>query len=80
MAAKVMGQSPAGLLGFSHMLGGFPGGQAQFLRVPYADIGPIKIPEGIPDEKVLFLSDTSPDWLHGGGKLLGALSQETRWQ
>ena len=60
MAAEVMGQSPAGLLGFSHMLGGFPGGQAQFLRVPYADVGPIKIPEGIPDEKVLFLSDIFP--------------------
>ena len=60
MAAKVMGQSPAGLLGFSHMLGGFPGGQAQFLRVPYADVGPVKIPEGMSDEKVLFLSDIFP--------------------
>ena len=60
MAAEVMGQSPAGLLGFSHMLGGFPGGQAQFLRVPYADVGPIKIPEGISDEKALFLSDIFP--------------------
>ena len=59
-AAEMMGQSPAGLLGFSHMLGGFPGGQAQFLRVPYADVGPIKIPEGVPDEKVLFLSDIFP--------------------
>lgn len=60
MAAKVMGQSPAGLLGFSHMLGGFPGGQAQFLRVPYADVGPLKIPDGIPDEQALFLSDIFP--------------------
>ena len=60
MAAKVMGQSPAGLLGFSHMLGGFPGGQAKFLRVPYADVGPVKIPEGMSDEKVLFLSDIFP--------------------
>lgn len=60
MAAKVMGQSPAGLLGFSHMLGGFPGGQAQFLRVPYADVGPVKIPEGMSDEQVLFLSDIFP--------------------
>ena len=60
MAAKAMGQSPAGLLGFSHMLGGFPGGQAQFLRVPYADVGPIQIPDGIPDEQALFLSDIFP--------------------
>jgi threonine dehydrogenase-like Zn-dependent dehydrogenase len=60
MARKTMGQSPAGLFGYSHMLGGFPGGQAQFLRVPFADVGPIKIPEGLPDEKVLFLSDIFP--------------------
>ena len=60
MARKVMGQSPAGLLGYSHMLGGFAGGQAEYLRVPYADVGPIKIPDGIPDEKVLFLSDIFP--------------------
>jgi threonine dehydrogenase-like Zn-dependent dehydrogenase len=44
MAAKAMGQSPAGLFGFSHMLGGYAGGQAENLRVPIADVGPIKIP------------------------------------
>ena len=55
-----MGQSPAGLFGYSHMLGGFAGGQAEYLRVPYADVGPIKIPDGLPDEKVLFLSDIFP--------------------
>ncbi|TWU10399.1 zinc-dependent alcohol dehydrogenase [Allorhodopirellula heiligendammensis] len=60
MAAKVMGHSPAGLFGFSHMLGGFAGGQAEYLRVPYADVGPIKIPDGIPDDQVLFLSDIFP--------------------
>src|SRR3954453_3264326 len=60
MARKVMGQSPAALFGYSHMLGGFAGGQAEFLRVPFADVGPIKIPEGLPDEKVLFLSDIFP--------------------
>ncbi len=43
MAAKAMGHSPAGLFGFSHMLGGFAGGQAEYLRVPHADVGPIKI-------------------------------------
>jgi threonine dehydrogenase-like Zn-dependent dehydrogenase len=59
-AQKAMGQSPAGLFGYSHMLGGFPGGQAEYLRVPFADVGPIKIPAGMPDEKVLFLSDIFP--------------------
>ncbi len=60
MAAKVMGQSPAGLFGFSHMLGGYAGGQAEYLRVPHADVGPIKIESDLPDEKVLFLSDIFP--------------------
>ncbi len=60
VARKVMGQSPAGLLGFSHTMGGNPGGQAEFLRVPFADIGPLKIPDGIPDEQVVFLSDIFP--------------------
>jgi threonine dehydrogenase-like Zn-dependent dehydrogenase len=60
VACKAMGQSPAGLFGFSHMLGGFPGGQAEYLRVPYADVGPVKITEGMDDEKVLFLSDIFP--------------------
>ena len=60
MAAKVMGHSPAGLLGYSHMLGGFAGGQAEYLRVPYADVGPLKIESDLPDEQVLFLSDIFP--------------------
>lgn len=59
-AAKTMGQSPAGLYGYTHLLGGFPGGQAEYLRVPYANCGPVKIPDGIPDEQVLFLSDIFP--------------------
>ena len=59
-AAKVMGHSPSGLFGYSHMLGGFPGGQAEYVRVPFADVGPYKIPPGLPDEKVLFLSDIFP--------------------
>lgn len=59
-AAKVMGHSPAGLYGYTHMLGGFAGGQAEYLRVPYADVGPIKVPDGMPDEQVLFLSDIFP--------------------
>lgn len=60
LARKQMGHSPAGMFGYSHLLGGFPGGQAEYLRVPFADVGPIKIPPGIPDEKVLFLSDIFP--------------------
>ena len=60
LARKAMGHSPAGLFGFSHMLGGFAGGQAEYLRVPFADVGPIKIESGLPDEKVLFLSDIFP--------------------
>jgi threonine dehydrogenase-like Zn-dependent dehydrogenase len=46
VARKAMGQSPAGLFGYSHMLGGFAGGQAEYLRVPFADVGPVKIPPG----------------------------------
>jgi threonine dehydrogenase-like Zn-dependent dehydrogenase len=59
-AAKVMGQSPAGMFGYSHLLGGFPGGQAELLRVPFADVGAIKIPMGLSDDQVLFLSDIFP--------------------
>ncbi|WP_049895458.1 zinc-dependent alcohol dehydrogenase [Halopiger xanaduensis] len=60
VARAAMGQSPAGLLGYSHMLGGYAGGQAEYLRVPYADIGPIKVDSDLDDEQVLFLSDVFP--------------------
>ena len=60
VAREAMGQSPAGLFGFSHMLGGYAGGQAEFLRVPFANVGPVKIESDLPDEKVLFLSDIFP--------------------
>jgi len=60
MAEKLMGHSPAGLYGYSHMLGGYAGGQAEYARVPFADVGPIKIPDGLSDEQVLFLSDIFP--------------------
>ncbi len=59
-AAKLWGHSPAGLFGYSHLLGGYPGGQAEYLRVPYADVGPAIIPNGISDEQALFLSDIFP--------------------
>jgi threonine dehydrogenase-like Zn-dependent dehydrogenase len=60
IARQAMGQSPAALFGYSHMLGGFAGGQAEFLRVPFADVGPLKIESDLSDEKVLFLSDIFP--------------------
>lgn len=60
MASKLWGNSPAGLFGYSHLLGGFAGGQAEYMRVPYADVGPIKVPDGLTDEQVLFLSDIFP--------------------
>jgi threonine dehydrogenase-like Zn-dependent dehydrogenase len=60
LAEKLMGHSPAGVFGYSHMLGGYPGGQAQYARVPFADVGPIKIEDDLTDEQVLFLSDIFP--------------------
>jgi len=60
IAEKMMGYSPAGLFGYTHMLGGYAGGQAQYARVPFADVGPLRIPAGIPDEQVVFLSDIFP--------------------
>jgi len=60
MAEKMWGYSPAGIYGYSHMLGGYAGGQAQYARVPYADVDHIKVPPGMPDDQVLFLSDIFP--------------------
>jgi threonine dehydrogenase-like Zn-dependent dehydrogenase len=60
MAQKLFGHSPAGLYGYTHMLGGFAGGQAEYARVPFADVGALKIPNGLSDEQVLFLSDIFP--------------------
>jgi threonine dehydrogenase-like Zn-dependent dehydrogenase len=60
MAEKMWGHSPCGIYGYSHMLGGYAGGQAQYARVPFADVGPIKVPAGVPDEQMLFLSDVFP--------------------
>jgi len=57
---KIYGAKAAGMFGYSHMFGGFAGGQAEYLRVPYADVGPIKVPEQLTDEQVLFLSDIFP--------------------
>lgn len=60
IAEKMFGHSPAGLYGYSHMTGGYAGGQAEYARVPFADVGPLKVPDGMSDEKVLFLSDIFP--------------------
>jgi threonine dehydrogenase-like Zn-dependent dehydrogenase len=59
MAEKLWGHSPCGIFGYSHLTGGYAGGQAEYARVPFADIGPVKV-NGLPDEKVLFLSDIFP--------------------
>lgn len=60
VAEKFWGHSPAGIFGYSHMLGGYAGGQAEYVRVPFADIGPLKVPDSLDDEKLLFLSDVLP--------------------
>jgi threonine dehydrogenase-like Zn-dependent dehydrogenase len=60
LARKMMGHSTAGLLGYSHLTGGYAGGQAQYLRVPFADVGPLRIDADLTDEQVLFLSDIFP--------------------
>ncbi len=60
LAEKMWGHAPAGIFGYSHLTGGFAGGQAEYARVPFADVGPIKIENGFTDEQVLFLSDILP--------------------
>jgi threonine dehydrogenase-like Zn-dependent dehydrogenase len=60
MARKLWGHSPAGIFGYSHLTGGYAGGQAEYARVPFADVGPLKVPSGMPDEQALFLSDIFP--------------------
>jgi len=54
------GHTTAGLYGYTHITGGYPGGQAEYVRVPYADVGPVVIPDGLTDEQVLFLGDIFP--------------------
>ncbi len=60
VADKVFGHATAGLYGYTHLTGGYAGGQAEYVRVPYADAGPVKIPDGLSDEQVLFLTDIFP--------------------
>jgi threonine dehydrogenase-like Zn-dependent dehydrogenase len=60
MAEKMFGHAPSGIYGYSHLTGGYAGGQAEYARVPFADVGTLKVPESLPDEQVLFLSDIFP--------------------
>jgi threonine dehydrogenase-like Zn-dependent dehydrogenase len=60
MAQKMFGHASAGIFGYSHLTGGFAGGQAEYARVPFADVGPIKVPDDLTDEQALFLSDIFP--------------------
>jgi len=60
MLEEAYGFSGSGLFGYSHMMGGYAGGQAEYVRVPFADVGPYKVPEGLSDEQVLFLTDIFP--------------------
>jgi threonine dehydrogenase-like Zn-dependent dehydrogenase len=60
MPEALYGQSPAALFGYSHMMGGYAGGQAEYVRVPFADVGPLKVPDSLTDEQVLFLTDIFP--------------------
>jgi len=60
LTEPVYGQALSALFGYSHLTGGYPGGQAEYVRVPYSDVGPVVIPDGLDDEKVLFLSDILP--------------------
>jgi threonine dehydrogenase-like Zn-dependent dehydrogenase len=65
MAEKVFGYPTAGIYGYSHLTGGYPGGQAEFARVPFADVNPLKVPGDLADEQVLFLSDILPTGWYG---------------
>jgi len=60
MAEQLYGYSPAGIYGYSHLMGGYAGGQAEYVRVPFADVGPLKVPDHLSDEQVLFLTDILP--------------------
>ncbi len=60
IAETFFGHSPAGIFGYSHIMGGYAGGQAEYVRVPFADVGPFKVPDHLSDEQVLFLTDIFP--------------------
>ena len=78
MAEKLYGYSASGLFGYSHMYGGYPGGQAEYARVPFADIGPLKVPDTLTDEQVLLSPTSSPPatWR----RRTATSHQVTRWR
>ncbi|MEU6077185.1 zinc-dependent alcohol dehydrogenase [Micromonospora sp. NPDC047074] len=65
VAEKIMGHSPAGIFGYSHLLGGYAGGQAEYARVPFADVGPVKVPDEVPDDQAVLLADVFPTGFMG---------------
>jgi threonine dehydrogenase-like Zn-dependent dehydrogenase len=69
LAEKMLGHSPAGIYGSSHALGGYAGGQAEYARVPFADVDTIKVPDDLNDEQVPFSLRHLSDWLDGGAEL-----------
>src|ERR1700710_755264 len=76
LAEKMFGHSTAGIFGYSHLTGGYAGGQAEYARVPFADVGPLKIEDDLTDEQVLFLSDIFPPGYMGAefGEITGGES------
>ncbi|MGR3755807.1 MAG: zinc-dependent alcohol dehydrogenase [Tranquillimonas sp.] len=68
LTEPLYGQALSGLFGYSHLTGGYPGGQAEYVRVPFSDVGPIVIPDGLDDEQVLFLSDILPTGWQGAAQ------------
>ncbi len=77
MAESLMGYLPAGLYGFSHILGGFQGGQAEYLRVLLADVNAFSVPSEMSDEKALFLTDIFPTGYMAAGNALDSVDIET---
>jgi threonine dehydrogenase-like Zn-dependent dehydrogenase len=69
LADKAFGHTTAGLFGYTHLTGGYPGGQAEYVRAPYADVGPIKVPKSLSDEQVLFLGDIFPTGWQAASRL-----------
>src|SRR5690606_34164851 len=67
IAERLCGHSPAGLFGYSHLLGGYAGGQAEYVRVPFADVGPLKVPPELSDDQALLLSKVFPTGFMGAG-------------
>lgn len=80
LSEAAYGHGVSGIFGYSHMTGGYAGGQAELVRVPYSDIGPMKVPEGLSDEQVLFLSDIFPTgWMAAENCMIEAGDKVAVW-